>query len=198
MDLYSRQNVVYKVDFPNGKSYIGITTYNLNYRKREHFYKVRRGSSNYFHNALKKYWKHNKWYVIDSTDCKEKLKNLEKSYIKEFDTMYPKGYNLTSGGDGFPDLIYTEEYRKKLSDAHTGYVMPQSQKDNIGKGNKNKIHKDATPVEGINVKTGEIVRFDSSTEAGRNGYDRVLIHKCCTGERKTHKKRQWRYVVKGA
>ena len=39
--------------------------------------------------------------ILHKEDCtKEKLKGLEKCYIKHFKTRAPGGYNLTDGGDG--------------------------------------------------------------------------------------------------
>ena len=194
MSIYDRKNIVYRVDFPNGKSYVGVTSYNLNYRKREHFYKVRRGSKTAFHCALRKYWKHNKWSILGEYETFDCAKKKEIELIKSLDTRAPHGYNLTTGGDGIVGQKFSLEYRKKLSEAHMGYVMPQSQKDNISKGNFGIIHKDAKPLVGTNIKTGQVIKFDSITKVRDLGFDRVLVWKCCNGQRKTHKGHKWSFV----
>ncbi len=55
---------------------------------------------------------------IDRADSWEELMDLEKFYIKHFNTIAPNGYNLSFGGKGGSG--FTEETRKKLSIAATG------------------------------------------------------------------------------
>lgn len=50
------------------------------------------------------------------------------------------------------------------------------------------------PVIGINVKTGEIVEFETVNEAGRHFNNRAGdICKCCQGERQTAQGYKWKY-----
>lgn len=48
------------------------------------------------------------------------------------------------------------------------------------------------PIEGVNIKTGNIVRFNSASEAGRNGFNQANISSCLRGERKSHMGYKWR------
>lgn len=47
------------------------------------------------------------------------------------------------------------------------------------------------PVVGINVRTGETIRFSSATEAARNGFNRYCIQRVANGHEKTHKGYVW-------
>ena len=117
---------VYKVDCSiSNKSYIGITTTTLEFRKKTHIqsaFNKNHGRYNvHFYRALRKYELSSfKWYVIDIVEREEleelidELKSLEISYVKKFDT-FDNGYNSTPGGDltfkGYPKTIdmYNED-----------------------------------------------------------------------------------------
>lgn len=48
-------------------------------------------------------------------------------------------------------------------------------------------------VIGTNIKTGEIIKFNSIQEAGRNGFSACGVCECCKGKRKIHYGYIWRY-----
>lgn len=53
------------------------------------------------HNYMRVYGIENFYYEIIETDIPiEQLNEKEKFYIKEYNTKYPNGFNLTDGGDG--------------------------------------------------------------------------------------------------
>lgn len=62
-------------------------------------------------------------------------------------------------------------------------------KESVEKARK----KVSRPVIGTNLETGEVVRFDSAEEAGRNGFNRSHVSGCCRGERLTHKGYTWKW-----
>jgi group I intron endonuclease len=81
------------------------------------------GSGVALKSAIKKYGKENfKKEVVAWCYAREHLNFLEKFYIIFFETKFPKGYNLTDGGDGAVGLKCSEETKKKLSRALTGHV----------------------------------------------------------------------------
>ena len=95
----------------NGKRYVGTTGTTMekragadgsNYRGSPHFY-----------SAIQKYGFANFSYVILADNLtKEEAADLEKKYIKDFNTMNPDvGYNLQIGG--FPDTIPPEISRDR-------------------------------------------------------------------------------------
>lgn len=89
--------LIYKHTSPSGKSYIGYTK-NLKRRNREH--SSASGLSPAFHNAISFYgWENIQTEILEERLILEEAKELEKFYIKFFNTRM-EGYNCTDGGDG--------------------------------------------------------------------------------------------------
>ncbi|MGT2783549.1 GIY-YIG nuclease family protein [Streptococcus pasteurianus] len=92
----------------NQKKYIGITTRTISERFKEHC-----KADTAIGRAIRKYGKNNFFvYKLDSAKSKQELFDLEKYYIKKYDS-YHKGYNSTIGGDGVVkdmsiDVVLTE------------------------------------------------------------------------------------------
>lgn len=95
-----RTYYIYKVTNKiNGKIYIGQTN-NFDKRKQQHE-KCYKKEDCIFHRAIQKYGKENfEWEIINKTTSLEKAYELEKKYIKEYNTFGENGYNMTKGGDG--------------------------------------------------------------------------------------------------
>ncbi|MBN2029419.1 hypothetical protein JW824_04175 [bacterium] len=112
----SINGIVYKATSPSGKIYIGITITTLKERIRIHLRSVKKGSRTPFHDAIRKYDSKNiSWEIIDrATEWKE-LCELEKKYIRFYDS-FTNGYNLTLGGEGTYGLKYDEEWCKRNSE----------------------------------------------------------------------------------
>ena len=114
---------LYRIDFPNGKAYIGITMKTAEQRFKGHC-----NPANGFavHNALKKYGKSTaKLSTLVIADSWDYLRELEKKAIEAFNTLAPNGYNLTEGGEGVLGLEMSESARKKMSDAKKGKPSPK-------------------------------------------------------------------------
>lgn len=108
MIIYRAQNKI------NGKIYIGQTS-NLSKRISCHLC-----GKTYFSDALRKYGvKSFDFSIVDSADTKELLGEKEKYWIKSLNSMYPNGYNLTSGGE--EAYTYSEETRRKMSERKIGF-----------------------------------------------------------------------------
>lgn len=91
---------IYKINYPNGKIYIGLST-NIKRRLREH-------NCNTHENlqpcdaAIKKYGKITKIEILEEIQNKEQLEEREKQWINYYQSNNrEKGYNLTPGGNGF-------------------------------------------------------------------------------------------------
>lgn len=71
-----------------------------------------------------------------------------------------------------------------------------SHKDNCNFGSRNsKMAKSKSKQVGAFNKNGELVMtFQSTNEAGRNGFESSSVVKCCNGKLKTHKGYEWRYL----
>ncbi len=99
----------------NGRGYVGYTT-QLKRRFKRHF---REDKELYFHRSLKKYFKPKDFLVIETHFGEKKkiltlLKEREIFWVKELETLWPSGWNLTKGGDGLIGYIPTEEVLEKL------------------------------------------------------------------------------------
>lgn len=113
--------IIYKViNIKNNKLYIGMTTKTLKYRKNTHLNSMKCGSNYIFHNAIRKYGIDNfEWEIICECFSKEELNEKEIYYIKEFNTLTPNGYNISTGGSGgdmFTDNPNKEKIRQKYID----------------------------------------------------------------------------------
>ena len=170
----------------NGKVYIGQTSHSLEWRINKHRQDSQRQDS-YFYRAIRKYGFDNfDWEIIDDTATNhEELNELEKFYIKQYDSFdnKEKGYNSTSGGDYSYEITKKERQRRSLR--AQGQNNPMYGKPGTWKGKKfSKEHRKhlsealkgrkapwaeggnnhaATPV--INMTTGE--KFDSIVEAAK-------------------------------
>lgn len=95
-----RTYYIYKVtNTVNGKIYIGKTS-QFKERKWQHERCYEKEDCR-FHRAIKYYGKEKfNWEIIDQTESLEKAYELEKKYIKQYNSYNPNGYNMTKGGAG--------------------------------------------------------------------------------------------------
>lgn len=103
----------------NGKIYIGYTHKSLEKRITEHRCNSKKGSSYLFHKAIRKYGEDNfSWEVIlESKDKEYILKEMEKFFIKEYNSYFEtgQGYNMTYGGQGgMTDKKHSELTKQKM------------------------------------------------------------------------------------
>lgn len=118
-DCQQRTGIVYKItNLEDGKVYVGQTVQKLNERLYQHVQckKTAIGC------AINKYgWENFKAEIIE--ECpREMLNERERFWIKFYDCMAPKGYNLTNGGD--TNFTVSDETRAKISMANTGENNP--------------------------------------------------------------------------
>ena len=103
--------IVYKItNTINNKIYIGVTTRTLEERWREHKSRVKERTS-HLYSAFRKYGIENFTIEIidDTAESQEELFELEKRYIKQYNSTNPDiGYNATIGGDGVKTIELDE------------------------------------------------------------------------------------------
>jgi hypothetical protein len=113
--------IIYKICFPNGKHYIGITECDIRKRQNEHKYAANTGKTQCVYNALRKYSLIETDFceLIDTAVSVEELYEKEKIYIQQYNSHYIDGYgyNMTYGGEGNHGYVYTENDRKKISES---------------------------------------------------------------------------------
>lgn len=179
--------IIYKItNIQNDKVYIGQTVQTLNSRKCEHRNRARQRANYPLYNALNKYgFSSFKMEVIDSAVSQEELDDKEIYYIELYNSMHPKGYNLTKGGAGTIGYKHTEEDKVKMSKlkegmfkgrenpfygkTHTKEQREKWSKERKGKilseEHKKKISATRKRIPVINMDTGEV--FESARHAVR-------------------------------
>jgi hypothetical protein len=112
---------IYKIVFPNGKHYIGLTTTSLEQRTKEHTCCAKNADVKYLYNAIRKYDMVDTLELIeiDTADTEEELCEKEIGYIIEYNSYYMNGngYNMTYGGEGTNGYVFTDEVKLKMSEA---------------------------------------------------------------------------------
>lgn len=178
-----KNNEVYKItNKVTGKIYIGITNQGSGARYRHHWYEARIGESAPIHKSMAKYGEENfTLEIIDFADTYEELKEKERFWIKELNSMDRKiGYNLTEGGDGTFGRMHSEETKEKIRQKAIGRKISEETKKRMSEARKGKcsdiqrIHLKniAMQTKAIPVlqfsKNGEfIARYESVSEASR-------------------------------
>lgn len=90
-----------------------------------------KGSGLLLNRAYNKYGKdYFKQEIVEYCDIDE-LNNKEKLYIKQYNTKFPHGYNLTEGGDGNKGLKFTKEQKQKISQNKKGQKYPKEHGEKI-------------------------------------------------------------------
>jgi hypothetical protein len=112
---------IYRLCFPNGKSYIGQTHFTPMERYKTHCRDARNGGIYPVHYAIQKYGENNVIIeTICTADSQEELDDLEIKYIAEYNSLKDNGgngYNQTIGGGGTVGYKFTDEQRKNASAA---------------------------------------------------------------------------------
>ena len=90
-----------------------------------------KGSGLLLNRAYKKYGKNYfKQEIIEHCDIDE-LNNKEKLYIKQYNTKFPHGYNLTEGGEGMKGYQYNNIQKQNISKAKVGQKYPKEHGEKI-------------------------------------------------------------------
>lgn len=112
--VYLRTNLI------NGKQYVGQTK---KFKEREKQWKCLTTRYANFHitDEREKYGLENfKTEILAITETREEAWDLEKKYINELNTKFPKGYNKSDGGKDSTGTKYSIETKEKLSLSHKG------------------------------------------------------------------------------
>ena len=86
-----------------GESYIGQS---INIVSRYNSHKYLCGSDTYFHKNIRYYGFNNFSFEVLEECSKEELNDKEIYYIKKYNTVYPKGYNISRGGNTGVHRLY--------------------------------------------------------------------------------------------
>lgn len=205
--------VVYRHLFPNGKSYIGITSARPCYRRWKHGEGYRNQRKVY--NAIKKFgWGNISHEIIANNLTLDEANRMEQELIAKYDSIN-EGYNITIGGGGCNGFHHSDETKRKISDANKG--------KSHGKGDSSRLikwvsthgawnrGKELSPehrqklversksqrkvIVAYDPITNEVrLRFTSCEEASNAlGVAATTIARCARGGRKTSAGYVWRY-----
>lgn len=118
---------IYKLIFPNGKTYIGQTN---DFNRRMGQYKRMNSTGRLLKNAIGKYgWNNIKIKVI-CISSDENADDLERKYIREYNSTDIKfGYNLELGGN--KNKKHSDSTRQKMSESRMGKTFSAKHKENI-------------------------------------------------------------------
>lgn len=146
----------------NSKCYVGQTV-DFEKRKREHLYRAKNSIHNMcFYNAIRKYGIDNfRWEILCECNSKEELNEMEKYYIKLYNTKAPNGYNLTDGGEGMFGFKHTDKAKKKMSESHVGIKRTDETKKKISETCKGNKHTDDTKKKISESKRGHSVSINT-------------------------------------
>lgn len=137
---------IYKLDFPNGKGYIGITSRTAEKRFAAHISCSINRPFGIVSFAIKKYGAESVVLSILATvDNWELLCLAEQEAIEKFNTKSPNGYNLTDGGDGCLGFIKSDVTREKLRMANLGKKATDKTIDNMRKS-RLKLHSEKPEI----------------------------------------------------
>lgn len=167
---------IYKIEFPNGKFYIGLTK-SLEERQRTHKCSAKKGDTKCLYRALRKYDMIETFelIVIDTADNEEELCEKEIAYILMYNSHYVdgNGYNMTYGGEGTNGYVRTEEDNQKASEAQTNYFKnnPDKMEIQVAKMNKRRIE---NPVEWGKEHSEKMIKhYDPNTNSGMEAREKA-------------------------
>lgn len=112
-----RTGSLYKITFPNGKFYIGITSQSVKDRFSAHRRAALSGFGvNAIHHAIRKYGPETAAVeTLASGVPWSQLLKLEQSAIEQYGSRAPSGYNETAGGEGRLGVPLSPEHKEKMS-----------------------------------------------------------------------------------
>lgn len=183
MGILSRKTTgIYKItNLINGKCYIGQSCQiPVRWSQHKHEMNGAGGNNPYLYRALRKYGIDNfSFEVVKECDV-DQLDTLERKYIASYNSLYPNGYNLESGGWGRKNLSPLTKLRISLSKRGT-------------------VSSKRTPVNQYTSSGRYICTFPSMSEAAASvgKLSPGHIANCCTGKRGLAHGFQWKYANAG-
>lgn len=186
--IYIRKNLI------NGKCYIGQTK---NIVSRNYNWKHEKIYGNSIITKDRDLYGFDSFELAILKECDDSESDKwENYYIKQYNTLFPNGYNITNGG--IRGWHHTEESKHKMSE-----VKKELYKTNkpywYGKTRsvRDKEKMSASHMKQVYQYTldGELVRIWKSTlECASNGFNQSHVAACCRGDEKKHKGFKWSYV----
>jgi hypothetical protein len=146
----------------NGKQYVG-----------DHFGKIYDnylGSGKIIIQSIKKYGKKNfKKEVLEFYNTKQEAFNGQTKWINEYDTLSPKGYNISpSGGVGVPNSFHSNVTKNKISKSKKGVLLSEEHKLNLSKAKKGNLYPNIGKA-----KKGKVLSEEHKLKIGKGNKGRI-------------------------
>jgi len=170
---------LYKLEFPNGKAYIGITKKTAVHRLNQHKTMLRGGKHTALYNAWRKHCEP-KLVVLAIVEDYD-LAETEIRAIKVFNTLVPNGYNMTEGGQTSPSL--SPSAKLKMSLAKLG--KPNA---SVAASNKRREYSKETKVKMSAAAKGRVCseitrsKISSANKRGDNSFGESAFGESAFGE----------------
>lgn len=118
----------------NGKVYVGKSEISIEDRLKEH--KSGTNSNEHLQRSIKKYGIDNfRFEVLEECEV-SKCCERERYWIKKLNSIYPNGYNYTSGGENKSGFTFCEKSKKKMSESAKRVSKTEQGKAIHSKGGK--------------------------------------------------------------
>ena len=151
-----RTGFLYRLTFPNGKIYIGITRETLKRRVMRHIQYAREGRNYALSCAIRKYGETSFSSEIIGGGNWDELKSLEIAEIKRLRAIGHGLYNMTDGGDGSLGVSLrvetklkissslrgrkcSDEHRRRVSEAQAGKTIPAEVREKMRQAAKSRV-----------------------------------------------------------
>jgi len=191
-----RKVIIYRIVFPNGKSYIGQTIQPLNRRINRHRSNSANKSCRMYnipvYNAIRKYgWKS----LIINILCKvskDKANKRETFYIEKFGSLIEnRGYNcILEWPDKRKEM--SKETRQKMSEIQRTSEKCKAHLKKLHESRKGKKAQNRKKCACYDADGALIKRYDCMMDAKKDGHVMSAISRCCKGKQKTHHKLTWK------
>lgn len=213
MQINPKQYVVYRHIFPNGKSYIGITSQPI--EKRWQNGRGYSKQSKVFH-AIHKYgWENIRHEILAHNLSLDEANCIEMEMIEKFNAV-SNGYNISIGGGGTQGIPCSASTKAKISKANTGRPnihgaknlntyrrehgawnkgghLTAEQYRKISEERKRRCNKEIWAYDPITFQ--RVAVYESSTRAASAlGVSKAVISRAALGKRKTSCGFIWRYA----
>lgn len=180
--IYLRRNTI------NGKVYIGQTK---DFKQREKQWKCLKAvyANQYLIADRAEFGLENwKTEILAEADNKENAWELEKRFIADFNSLWPNGYNISTGGHGSSGVHnkHSEEVKQKISENNAKFWKGKHHSEEAKAKRSKPVYQ--YTLDGVLKKV-----WPSTMECGRNGYKQSHVVSCCNGKRKTHKGHIWSF-----
>ena len=173
MEETKNYTVYMHVNKINNKKYIGITKTSVNKRWGRDGCGYRSDKQSVFCRALQKYgWDNFEHVILYENLSQDEACNMEIKLIKEYKTQDSNfGYNVQPGGQlGNDGVVFSEESKKKMSEAHKGKKLTDEHKKKISEGCKGHnpcVHSEETKEKLSRINTGKTLSDDTKNKISK-------------------------------